>query len=42
MHTISYQGVVGMYGYDPKCNLKKTAVTVYTFKNGALMPLASY
>ncbi|MEM8515261.1 branched-chain amino acid transport system substrate-binding protein [Massilia sp. MP_M2] len=42
MHTISYQGVVGMYGYDPKGNLKKTAVTVYTFKNGALMPLASY
>lgn len=42
MHTISYQGVVGMYGYDPKGNLKKTAVTVYTFKNGALTPLASY
>ena len=42
MHTISYQGVVGSYGYDPKGNLKKTAVTVYTFKNGALTPLASY
>ena len=42
MHTISYQGVVGNYGYDPKGNLKKTAVTVYTFKNGALTPLASY
>lgn len=42
MHTISYQGVVGTYGYDPKGNLKKTAVTVYTFKNGALTPLASY
>ncbi|WP_409268683.1 branched-chain amino acid ABC transporter substrate-binding protein [Massilia sp. BHUDP2] len=42
MHSISYQGVVGTYGYDPKGNLKKTAVTVYTFKNGALTPLASY
>jgi len=42
MHTISYQGVVGNYGYDPKGNLKKTTVTVYTFKNGALTPLASY
>ena len=42
MHDISYQGVVGTYGYDPKGNLKKTTVTVYTFKNGALTPLASY
>jgi len=42
MHTIAYQGVVGSYGYDAKGNLKKTAVTVYTFKNGALTPLASY
>ena len=42
MHTISYQGVVGTYGYDPKGNLKKTTVTVYTFRNGALTPLASY
>jgi len=42
MHTIGYQGVVGTYGYDAKGNLKKTAVTVYTFKNGALTPLASY
>jgi ABC-type branched-subunit amino acid transport system substrate-binding protein len=42
MHSISYDGVVGSYGYDPKGNLKKTAVTVYTFKNGTLMPLASY
>jgi ABC-type branched-subunit amino acid transport system substrate-binding protein len=42
MHAISYQGVVGTYGYDPKGNLKKTTVTVYTFKNGVLSPLASY
>ncbi|GAB3440344.1 branched-chain amino acid ABC transporter substrate-binding protein [Massilia solisilvae] len=38
----SYQGVVGTYAYDPAGNLKKTTVTVYTFKNGALSPLASY
>jgi ABC-type branched-subunit amino acid transport system substrate-binding protein len=42
LHTMSYQGVAGTYGYDPNGNLKKTAVTVYTFKNGALAPLASY
>lgn len=42
MHKLDYQGVVGAYGYDAKGNLKKTAVTVYTFKNGALTPLASY
>jgi ABC-type branched-subunit amino acid transport system substrate-binding protein len=42
LHTMSYQGVAGTYGYDPSGNLKKTAVTVYTFKNGALAPLASY
>ncbi|GAB3468425.1 branched-chain amino acid ABC transporter substrate-binding protein [Massilia terrae] len=42
LHSMSYQGVVGNYGYDAAGNLKKTAVTVYTFKNGALAPLASY
>lgn len=42
MRTLNYQGVVGSYAYDDAGNLKKTAVTVYTFKNGALAPLASY
>lgn len=42
LHTMTYQGVAGTYGYDPSGNLKKTAVTVYTFKDGALAPLASY
>jgi ABC-type branched-subunit amino acid transport system substrate-binding protein len=42
MRSTSYQGVVGTYAYDPAGNLKKTTVTVYTFKNGALAPLASY
>jgi ABC-type branched-subunit amino acid transport system substrate-binding protein len=42
LHTMSWQGVAGTYGYDAGGNLKKTAVTVYTFKGGALSPLASY
>jgi branched-chain amino acid transport system substrate-binding protein len=42
LHTTSYQGVAGTYGYDDGGNLKKTAVTVYTFKGGQLAPLASY
>jgi ABC-type branched-subunit amino acid transport system substrate-binding protein len=42
LHAMSYQGVAGTYGYDAGGNLKKTAVTVYTFKGGALAPLASY
>jgi len=42
LRSMNYQGVVGNYGYDAAGNLKKTSVTVYTFKNGALAPLASY
>ena len=42
LHTASYTGVAGTYGYDAAGNLKKTAVTVYTFKGGQLAPLASY
>ncbi len=42
LHTASYPGVAGTYGYDATGNLKKTAVTVYTFKGGQLAPLASY
>ena len=42
LHSGSYQGVAGTYGYDASGNLKKTVVTVYTFKGGQLAPLASY
>jgi len=42
LRTTSHQGVAGTYGYDASGNLKKTAVTVYTFKGGQLAPLASY
>ena len=42
LRTMTYQGVAGTYGYDAGGNLKKTAVTVYTFKGGQLAPLANY
>ncbi|MFL6676415.1 MAG: branched-chain amino acid ABC transporter substrate-binding protein [Massilia sp.] len=42
LHASTYPGVVGTYAYDAAGNLKKTTVTVYTFRNGALAPLASY
>ncbi|WP_036172129.1 branched-chain amino acid ABC transporter substrate-binding protein [Massilia sp. 9096] len=42
LRTLTYQGVAGSYAYDANGNLKKTAVTVYTFKGGLLVPLASY
>jgi branched-chain amino acid transport system substrate-binding protein len=42
LHTQSYTGVAGTYAYDADGNLSKTTVTVYTFSNGQLAPLASY
>ena len=42
MHAGSYKGVVGMYAYDAAGNMKQSAVTVYTFKNGAPVALATY
>ena len=42
MHNSSYKGVVGAYAYDAAGNMKQSAVTVYTFKNGAPVALASY
>jgi ABC-type branched-subunit amino acid transport system substrate-binding protein len=42
LHASTHQGVVGTYAYDPAGNLKKTSVTVYTFRQSALAPLASY
>jgi len=42
MHNSSYKGVVGSYAYDDKGNMKQSTVTVYTFRNGAPFPLASY
>lgn len=42
LHSTSYKGVVGNYAYDDAGNMKKSTVTIYTFRNGALAPLASY
>jgi branched-chain amino acid transport system substrate-binding protein len=42
MRAGSYKGVVGTYAYDDKGNMLKSAVTVYTFKNGAPSALATY
>jgi ABC-type branched-subunit amino acid transport system substrate-binding protein len=42
LRSASHQGVVGSYSFDAAGNLKKTTVTVYTFRKGALAPLASY
>ena len=41
MHNSSYKGVVGTYAYDAAGNMKQSAVTVYTFRNGAPVALAS-
>lgn len=38
----SYKGVAGTYAYDDKGNMKQAPITVYTFKNAAPTPLASY
>lgn len=42
LRTTSHKGVVGTYAYDDAGNMKKSSVTIYTFRNGALAPLASY
>ena len=42
MHASSYKGVVGTYAYDAAGNMKQSAVTVYTFRNGAPVALATY
>lgn len=42
MHATSYKGIVGDYAYDAAGNMKKSAVTVYTFRNGAPAALATY
>ena len=40
MHSQTYKGVVGTYSYDPAGNMKQSAVTIYTFKNGAPVPVS--
>jgi branched-chain amino acid transport system substrate-binding protein len=38
----SYKGVAANYAYDDKGNMKQAPITVFTFKNMQLAPLASY
>ncbi|MES3026045.1 MAG: branched-chain amino acid ABC transporter substrate-binding protein [Pseudomonadota bacterium] len=42
LHASSYKGVAGTYAYDANGNMKQSPVTIYTFKNGAPVPLVSY
>lgn len=42
LHASSYKGVMGNYAYDAAGNMKQSAVTIYTFKNGAPTALATY
>jgi ABC-type branched-subunit amino acid transport system substrate-binding protein len=40
LHSQSYQGIVGTYAYDAQGNMRDSAVTIYTFQNGAPTPVA--
>ncbi len=42
LHASSYQGVAGRYAYDAAGNLVHSAVTIYTFRHGAPVALATY
>lgn len=42
MYKLTHKGVAGTYSYDDKGNMKQSPVTVYTFKDGVAVPLASY
>jgi ABC-type branched-subunit amino acid transport system substrate-binding protein len=42
LHKGSYKGVVTSYAFDDRGNLKQSPVTVYTFKGGQPVPIASY
>jgi branched-chain amino acid transport system substrate-binding protein len=42
MYRMTHKGVAGTYSYDDKGNMKQSPVTVYTFKGGLPVPLASY
>ncbi len=38
----SYQGVTGTFAFDARGDLRASPVTIFTFKNGAPVPLTSY
>jgi len=41
MHNAAHKGIAANYTYDQYGNLQKAPATVFTFKNGALIPLSS-
>jgi ABC-type branched-subunit amino acid transport system substrate-binding protein len=41
LHSSSFPGVAGTYAFDEAGNLKQSAVTIYTFKNGAPLAVAT-
>jgi ABC-type branched-subunit amino acid transport system substrate-binding protein len=42
LHKATYKGVAATYSYDDKGNLRQAPITVFTFRNAAPVPLASY
>ena len=42
LYKTTYKGVAATYSYDDKGNMKQAPITVFTFKNAAPVPLASY
>ncbi len=42
LYKATYKGVAATYSYDDKGNMKRAPITVFTFKNAAPVPLASY
>lgn len=42
LHKATYKGVAATYSYDDKGNMKQAPITVFTFRNAAPVPLASY
>ncbi len=42
IYKAKYKGVAATYSYDDKGNMKQGPVTVFTFRNEAPVPLASY
>ena len=42
LYKTTYKGVAATYAYDDKGNMKQAPITVFTFKNAAPVPIASY
>lgn len=42
LYKATYKGVAATYAYDDKGNMKQAPITVFTFKNAAPVPIASY